>query len=54
MRLPFFLAGMLTLLNSTYMSPLWHTGTGKALVAFGIISIGIGSLMLRKIVSFKG
>ncbi len=52
--LPFFLAGMLTLLNSTYMSPLWHTGTGKALVAFGIISIGIGSLMLRKIVSFKG
>jgi tight adherence protein B len=52
--LPFFLAGVLTLLNSTYMSPLWHTGTGKALVAFGIVSIGIGSLMLRKIVSFKG
>ncbi|MGA9762880.1 MAG: VWA domain-containing protein [Gaiellaceae bacterium] len=52
--LPFFLAGVLTLLNSTYMSPLWHTGTGKGLVAFGVISIGIGSLMLRKIVSFKG
>lgn len=52
--LPFFLAAVLTLLNSTYMSPLWDTGTGKALVAFGIVSIGIGSLMLRKIVSFKG
>ncbi len=52
--LPFFLAGVLTLLNSTYMSPLWHTGTGKALVAFGVVSIGIGSLMLKKIVSFKG
>lgn len=52
--LPFFLAAVLTLLNSTYMSPLWHTGTGKALVAFGVVSIGIGSLMLRKIVSFKG
>jgi tight adherence protein B len=52
--LPFFLAGVLTLLNSTYMSPLWHTGTGQALVAFGMLSIGIGSLMLRKIVSFKG
>ena len=52
--LPFFLAGVLTLLNSMYMSPLWHTGTGRALVAFGVLSIGIGSLMLRKIVSFKG
>jgi len=52
--LPFFLAAVLTLLNSTYMSPLWNTGTGKALVALGIVSIGIGSLMLRKIVSFKG
>jgi len=52
--LPFFLAAVLTLLNSTYMSPLWDTGTGKALVALGIVSIGIGSLMLRKIVSFKG
>jgi tight adherence protein B len=52
--LPIFLAGVLTLLNASYMSPLWHTGTGKALVAFGLISIGIGSLMLKKIVSFKG
>lgn len=52
--LPFFLAAVLTLLNSSYMSPLWHTGTGKALVAFAMVSIGIGSLMLRKIVSFKG
>jgi tight adherence protein B len=52
--LPFFLAGVLTLLNTTYMSPLWHTGTGRALVVFGMLSIGIGSLMLRKIVSFKG
>ena len=52
--LPFFLAAVLTLLNSTYMSPLWHTGTGKTLVAFGVVSIGIGSLMLKKIVAFKG
>jgi len=52
--LPFFLAAVLTLLNSSYMSPLWHTSTGKALVAFGVVSIGIGSLMLKKIVSFKG
>jgi tight adherence protein B len=52
--LPIFLAGVLTLLNASYMSPLWHTGTGQALVAFGLISIGIGSLMLKKIVSFKG
>ena len=52
--LPFFLAGILTLLNPTYMAPLWHTGIGQALIGFGVVSIGLGSLMLRKIVSFKG
>ncbi len=52
--LPFFLAAVLTLLNSTYMSPLWHTGVGKTMVGLGVVSIGIGSLILRKIVSFKG
>ncbi len=52
--LPFFLAAMLSLINPGYMAPLYHTGTGNMLVAIGVVSIGIGSLLLGKIVSFKG
>ncbi|MGD0272657.1 MAG: VWA domain-containing protein [Gaiellaceae bacterium] len=52
--LPFFLAAMLTLINASYMAPLYHTSTGNLLLGIGIGSIAVGSLMLRKIVSFKG
>lgn len=52
--LPVFLAIVLTLLNPTYMDPLWHTHAGNVLLTLGVISIGIGSLMLKRIVSFKG
>ncbi|HXV33379.1 MAG TPA: type II secretion system F family protein [Gaiellaceae bacterium] len=51
--LPFFVALMLTLLNSEYMRPLWHTGTGHKLVLTMFVMIGIGSLVLRKIVNFR-
>lgn len=52
--LPFFLALVLSVINPTYMSPLWHTSTGNMMLLIGVVSIGIGSLMLRKIVAFKG
>jgi tight adherence protein B len=51
---PFFMAGTITLLNTDYMRPLFQTGTGQKLLAVGLIMIGMGSLMLRKIVNFKG
>ena len=51
--LPFFVAAMLTMLNSEYMSPLWHTGTGHMLIAVMLVMMGIGSLILRKIVNFR-
>jgi tight adherence protein B len=51
--LPFFVALMLTLLNAEYMSPLWHTGTGHKLIIGMFVMIGIGSLILRKIVNFR-
>ncbi len=51
--LPFFVAGMLTLLNSEYMSPLWHTGTGHKLIALMLVMMTVGSLILRKIVNFR-
>src|SRR3954468_12553183 len=52
--LPFFLAGAITLMNPVYMSPLWNTSMGHKMVFGGLFMITIGSLMLRKIASFRG
>ena len=51
---PFFMLGTITLLSGEYMAPLYHTPTGHKLLILGVVMISIGSLMLRKIVSFKG
>ena len=51
---PFFMLGTITLLSGEYMDPLYHTATGQKLMIAGCVMIAIGSLMLRKIVAFKG
>ena len=51
---PFFMLGTITLLSPEYMDPLYHSSTGNKLLILGSVMISIGSLMLRKIVSFKG
>jgi tight adherence protein B len=52
--LPFVIAAAITLMNSDYMSPLYHSSTGHKLIAVGLTMMAIGSLLLKKIVSFKG
>ncbi|MEX1357786.1 MAG: type II secretion system F family protein [Gaiellaceae bacterium] len=52
--IPFFLAGVLTLLNTEYMAPLWHTSAGHTIIVVGLTMMAIGSVLLRRIVSFKG
>jgi tight adherence protein B len=52
--LPIFLAGALTFLNPEYMDPLYHTRTGHMLIAVGTTMMVFGTLVLKKIVSFKG
>jgi tight adherence protein B len=52
--LPFFIAGALTLMNPDYMSSLYHTSTGHMLIAVGSTMMFFGTLVLRKIVSFRG
>ena len=52
--LPFFVAGALTLLNPAYMSPLFHTPTGRNLVMVALVMMVIGGAFLRKIISFRG
>ncbi len=52
--IPFFLLGAISLVNAEYMDPLYHTSTGHTLMVGGVVMIALGSLMLRKIVSFRG
>jgi tight adherence protein B len=52
--LPFFVLGTSTLLNRDYMDPLYATSTGHKLMIVGLVMMAVGTLMLRKIVSFKG
>jgi tight adherence protein B len=52
--LPFFLAFVLTLINHTYMAPLWDTSTGHKLIFIGLGMMACGSVVLKKMVTFKG
>jgi Flp pilus assembly protein TadB len=42
------------LMNPDYMSSLYHTSTGHMLIAVGSTMMFFGTLVLRKIVSFRG
>ena len=52
--LPIFLAMLLTAINHKYMAPLFFTSAGHTLIIVGLVSMCIGSFILKKIVSFKG
>ena len=52
--LPFFVAAGITLLNSIYMDPLYHSSIGHKLIFAGLVMMAFGSLVLKKIVTFKG
>ena len=54
MALPLFLAFAITALNRDYMDPLYHTSTGHKLIFTGLAMMLFGSLLLRRVVSFKG
>jgi tight adherence protein B len=52
--LPFFLALAISVLNSGYLRPLFHTSTGHLLLMLGMAMMAVGSAIIKKIVSFKG
>jgi len=52
--LPFFIAAVITIINPTYMDPLYHSHTGHMMIYTGLAMMAVGSLLLKKIVSFKG
>ena len=51
--MPFFLAGIIFLLDRSYIRPLWANSTGHIMVLIGLISMSLGALVCRKIVNFK-
>lgn len=52
--LPFAMAAVLTLISSEYMEPLFSSSAGHVLIALGLTMMAVGSLVIRKIVSFRG
>ncbi|HKI93386.1 MAG TPA: type II secretion system F family protein, partial [Gaiellaceae bacterium] len=52
--LPFFLALAITVMNPSYMAPLWKSTTGHELILTGLGMLAVGAVVLKKIVSFKG
>jgi tight adherence protein B len=52
--LPFVAAAGLTLLNPTYMHPLWTTTAGHMMVAVGLVMMTFGTITLRRIGTVKG
>jgi tight adherence protein B len=48
--MPFAIAALLTLINHSYMMPLYTTRAGHLLMAVGLIMMSIGALVLRRMV----
>jgi tight adherence protein B len=52
--LPFFIALAVTVMNPDYMAPLYNTSTGHELIVIGLAMMMFGTVILKKMVSFKG
>jgi tight adherence protein B len=52
--LPFVVALAITLINPSYMSLLYHSQAGHELIFVGLVLMTIGTVILTKMVSFKG
>jgi tight adherence protein B len=51
--LPVALLALLTLINPSYMSPLYHTTTGEVLLVMAAILVVSGSVIIQRIVDIK-
>ena len=52
--IPFFIAIILTVINGEYMHPLYATSGGHLMIGMALVMMTFGSLILKKIVSFRG
>ena len=51
--MPFFIGLAIAAINWTYISPLFNTSAGHIMLIAGLVLIGIGSAILRKMVNFR-
>jgi tight adherence protein B len=51
--MPFAIGLILELMSPAYMHPLFATALGHILIIVGLVSISLGSIVLRKIVNFR-
>ena len=51
--LPFFVCGMISLLNPDYMKLLFTTTVGNVLLGIGLGWMGLGVLVMSKMINFK-
>jgi tight adherence protein B len=51
--MPFFIGAALAAINWAYISPLFTTGPGHIMLGIGFVLIGLGTLILRKMVNFR-
>jgi tight adherence protein B len=52
--LPFAIGVLISITSPGYLTPLFTTGTGQFLIVLGLVMLGIGSIALRRITTFKG
>jgi len=52
--LPFVFVLIVSVINPTFIQPLWTQHAGHILVIIGLVMMVIGSAILKKIVSFRG
>jgi tight adherence protein B len=51
--LPFALIGLMTVMNPTYLGPLFHTSTGKMLIGGSAFWMICGCLVMRQMMNFQ-
>ncbi len=51
--MPFFLVGVLSLVNPEYIAVLFSDPLGKVLIAIALTIMGLGSLVIKKVVAVK-
>jgi tight adherence protein B len=51
--LPLALLGVISLINPSYLDPLFRTSGGRVLLLLGTLMVVTGSLVIKKIVEIK-
>jgi tight adherence protein B len=51
--LPFLAAALFTVMDGSYMHPLWHSSSGHLLVGAALVMMSVGTLVLRRIGSVR-